>query len=79
MGICSKKNIIFLVPDGVGVRNYLFSNIISEFKDKAHLHLWTTLTEKTAKEIETLHSVETSFYQFQLINKYFKPIFIIPV
>ncbi|HPF12308.1 MAG TPA: hypothetical protein PLP62_12700 [Flavobacteriaceae bacterium] len=68
----SKKNIIFLVPDGVGVRNYLFSNIISEFKDKAHLHLWTTLTEKTAKEIETLHSVETSFYQFQLPKETFK-------
>ena len=41
-----------------------FQILFLNLRIKAHLHLWTTLTEKTAKEIETLHSVETSFINF---------------
>ncbi|MBT8262675.1 MAG: hypothetical protein KJO05_07625 [Bacteroidia bacterium] len=62
----NKKNIVFLVPDGVGVRNYLFSNIISSLKPHANIHLWTTLTRPSLKEVEKLHDVQLYYRSISL-------------
>jgi hypothetical protein len=37
--------ICFLVPDGVGLRNYLYSKLIDEFPDEVEIMLLTVLAE----------------------------------
>jgi len=48
--------ICFLVPDGVGLRNYLYSNLISEFPDEVEIMLLTVLPQEVVKEVEMIHN-----------------------
>jgi hypothetical protein len=64
--VASENNILFLVPDGVGVRNYLFSNVITGLKDVSQIHIWTTLTQPAVYEIERLHNVNLHYHQITL-------------
>ncbi|MGC6429630.1 MAG: hypothetical protein ACON5F_01155 [Jejuia sp.] len=50
------KKIIFVVPDGTGIRNYLFSQIIPLLVQEGHKFLlYHALSEKAIKEIENLY------------------------
>jgi len=49
-------NICFVVPDGTGIRNYLFSNIMNELKKKnANIFIWHALTDNAIQEVKKLH------------------------
>jgi hypothetical protein len=61
-----KSNILFVIPDGVGIRNYLYSSLISHIKNKAHFHFWTTLPHTAIEEVEKLHSVLIAYNKFTL-------------
>ncbi|MEZ4858018.1 MAG: hypothetical protein R2781_04345 [Flavobacteriaceae bacterium] len=61
-----KQNIVFVVPDGVGIRNYLYSDLITHIKSKANLHFWTTLPQHAVQEVEKLHSVSIGYSHFTL-------------
>jgi len=50
--------VCFVVPDGVGIRNYLFSPIISHLKKQGvTLSIWHALESDVIKSIEELHEV----------------------
>lgn len=48
--------ICFLVPDGTGIRNYLYSRLISEFPKNTEILLWHNLSEKVIDEVRMIHS-----------------------
>jgi len=61
-----KPNILFVIPDGVGIRNYLYSSIISHIKNKSNLHFWTTLPNTAVEEVEKLHSIPIGYNKITL-------------
>ena len=42
----NKKKVLFIIPDGVGIRNYLYSDIITNLKDKAEIVFWSSLPKE---------------------------------
>lgn len=53
-----------MVPDGVGIRNYLYASLIPHLMMDANLHFWTTLPEEAIKEVEKLHDVSIPHTRF---------------
>ncbi len=50
--------ILILVPDGVGIRNYLYSDLISELrKSGAEICLYHKVSKSAIKEIERVHEI----------------------
>lgn len=46
----------FVVPDGTGIRNYLFSNILKTLhKNGANIWIWHSLTDNAIYEIKKVH------------------------
>lgn len=53
-----EKNVLFIVPDGVGIRNYLYSKILKNLAfHKTNLFLWTTLPDEAFHEIEKSNNI----------------------
>ncbi|WP_052345542.1 hypothetical protein [Alkaliflexus imshenetskii] len=55
--------ICFLVPDGVGLRNYLYSSILDKFPEHAEIVLYTTLSEEIIEEVKKLHPKRNVVYK----------------
>ncbi len=52
-----EKKILFLVPDGVGIRNYLFSNIIHVLKDHSiAITIWSPMKIEAFSEILRIYN-----------------------
>src|SRR5687768_8642076 len=47
--------ICFLVPDGTGIRNYLYSRLINEFPAGTEVILWHNISENAIEEVRKLH------------------------
>lgn len=60
------KNILFVVPDGVGIRNYVYSSLIVHLKKNVQLYFWTTLPDTAINEVENLHKVSIKHTRFKL-------------
>ena len=60
------KNILFLIPDGMGIRNYLYSNLLSVLKDKSDFIFWSTLPLEAFNEVKNLHQIDFEFKQIKL-------------
>lgn len=54
------------MPDGVGIRNYLYSSLIEHLKNRANLYFWTTLPDAAIKEVEKLHKITTTHNRISL-------------
>lgn len=53
-----RKKILFVVPDGTGIKNYLFSNIIQYLTDeKVELIIYHVLSNDAIEEVEELHNI----------------------
>jgi len=51
--------IVLLIPDGVGIRNYLYSDIIKELYRQGHeVIVWHALSKRALHEVETLHRID---------------------
>lgn len=62
-----KKKVLFVVPDGTGIKNYLFSNIIQFLKDKnTALTICHSLSNDAILEIEKVHGIKLN--QIELIS-----------
>jgi len=61
-----KKHILFLVPDGVGIKNYLFSDIITNLKNDAKITIWSTLPIEAFEDVKRNHNIEFDYKQIQL-------------
>lgn len=62
----NKKKVLFIIPDGVGIRNYLYSDIISNLKDKAEIVFWSSLPKEAFGETLTLHDIQVEYKKIQL-------------
>jgi hypothetical protein len=47
--------ICFLVPDGTGIRNYLYSRLIKEFPEGTEIILWHNISVNPIEEVRKLH------------------------
>ncbi len=62
------KKIIIVVPDGTGIRNYLFSKIIPDLMTQnCELLIYHALSNEAIKEVEKLHDIKLNK---KLIPKY---------
>jgi hypothetical protein len=55
-----KRKIIFVVPDGTGIRNYLFSQIIPNLIHQSELLIYHALSNEAIIEVEQLHNIKLS-------------------
>lgn len=65
----NSDNILFLVPDSTGIRNYLYSNILSDLNDKCNIFFWSVLPEETFAEVKLLKGINCNFKQIKVINE----------
>jgi hypothetical protein len=61
-----KNHILFIVPDGIGIKNYLYSNIISHIKDNTKITIWSTLPIEAFSDVKRIHNLEFKYLQIQL-------------
>lgn len=63
-----KNKILFVVPDGVGIRNYLYSNILSYLKaDNITVVIWSPLPRSVFDEVERLHNITIEYRFLKLL------------
>lgn len=65
------KKVLFLIPDGVGIRNYLYSNVITYLKSNAKIAFWSTLPEEAFQETLDLHKISVDFKKIKLHSEGF--------
>jgi len=63
------KKVLFIIPDGVGIRNYLYSDVIKNLKDQAEIVFWSTLPQEAFDETFALHQVEIEYKRIVLPNE----------
>ncbi len=64
-----KKHILIILPDGVGIRNYLYSDIITHLKKEAQITIWSPLPKEAFKDVETIHNIQVGYKQIQLASE----------
>ena len=62
----TNKKILFLIPDGVGIRNYLYSDILSTLKKDAKIVFWSTLPEEAFEDVKTIHEIDIDYKKLNL-------------
>lgn len=62
----SKKHVLIVVPDGVGIKNYLYSRIPKILSQSAKITIWSTLPQEAFNEIKALHNIEFGYKQIFL-------------
>jgi hypothetical protein len=67
----TNKKVLFLIPDGVGVRNYLYSNVITQLKHNATITFWSTLPIEVFDEVKKLHNIDFNFKKINLTPEHF--------
>lgn len=60
------KKILFLIPDGVGIRNYLYSDIIKHLKSQAAISFWSPIPEEAFNEVKELHEINVEYKNIKL-------------
>ena len=61
-----KNKILLLFPDGVGIRNYLYSDVVQHLKKDAVLVIWSSLPEAAFEDVKILHDLQFEFKQIVL-------------
>ncbi|SHN09659.1 hypothetical protein [Polaribacter sp. KT 15] len=55
----NKKTVLFVVPDGTGIRNYLFSDIIPKLhKAGKNIYIYHSLDDKALDEVRKIHKIK---------------------
>lgn len=60
------KNILFMIPDSLGIRNYLFSDVLLHINKKLNIHIWSPFKENDFDEISKNKNIEIFFKQIKL-------------
>lgn len=64
--------VLFLVPDGVGIRNYLYSNIISNIiADDGEVVIGSSLPKEAFTELELIHNFELQYRKCSIYKENF--------
>lgn len=62
------KKVIFVVPDGVGIKNYLYSKLLTELKpDDVQIVIWSPLPKEVFNEVERLHGITIEYKAITLL------------
>lgn len=71
-------HICFLIPDGVGIRNYLYSDIIGELEKDGHsVTVWHSLDEEVIQQAKRIHTTsEFNQYSFSFYKEDVLPRFL---
>ncbi|WP_422105118.1 UDP-glycosyltransferase [Winogradskyella sp.] len=62
----TKKHILFVVPDGVGIKNFLYSDIIKYLKEECDISIWSPLPLDAFDDVRTLHQINFNYKQLTL-------------
>lgn len=62
----NQKQILFLVPDGVGIKNYLYSDIIKHLKEYTEIAIWSPLPRDAFDDVKRIHNINFIYKQIQL-------------
>jgi hypothetical protein len=54
--------VCFLVPDGTGLRNYLYSHVIDHFSPNDEIIVWTTLSDEVVDQVANLHGRSVDYF-----------------
>lgn len=60
------RKVLFLIPDGVGIRNYLYSNVITHLKSNSEIAFWSTLPQEAFQETLNLHQIKVDYKLIKL-------------
>ena len=63
--------VCFLVPDGTGLRNYLYSKIIDQFSPNDEIVVWTTLSEEIVDQVTNLHGRPIGYVKMDVVKESF--------
>jgi hypothetical protein len=66
------KSVLFLVPDGTGVRNYLYASLLKELKGRSTFSIWTPLPKEAIDEVAAIHNISYSYQHIVLERENFK-------
>jgi len=61
-----KKHVLFLVPDGVGIKNYLYSDIINHIKVNAFITIWSPLPIEAFNDVKRIHNIDFGYKKIRL-------------
>ncbi|WP_299781925.1 hypothetical protein [uncultured Formosa sp.] len=62
-----KQHVLFVVPDGVGIKNYLYSDVLKHLiQAGAMVSIWSPLPESVFDEVKQLHNIEIGYKQLVL-------------
>jgi len=70
--------ILFLVPDGVGIRNYLYAPILKDLIEQGHdIVVWHALSENALDEVQDLHDIklhgeQLPYYKESMLEKFLR-------
>lgn len=64
--LMKQSKVLFLIPDGVGIRNYLYSNVIAYLKHNSEIAFWSTLPEEAFQETLELHQITVDYKSIKL-------------
>lgn len=68
--MADKKKILFLVPDGVGIKNYLYSKILTYLKeDDVQIAIWSPLPKEVFQNVEYLHDIKVEYKYLKLLSE----------
>jgi hypothetical protein len=71
IGLMKEKKVLFLIPDGVGIRNYLYSDVLKNVKTEAKIAFWSPLPENAFDEVKALHQIDIEYKYCKLLPESF--------
>lgn len=72
-----KELIVFVVPDGTGIKNYLFSNIIPLLIEKEkEVFIYHSLDKNALNEVKKIHNIEFESKEIPVFQEPFKQKFL---
>jgi len=61
------KKTLFLIPDGVGIRNFLYSDILKHLKQEAQFVFWSSLPKEAFREVGQFFEIEIEHQKIKLL------------
>ena len=64
-----KTHVVVIVPDGVGIKNYLYSNVLSYLAKHSEITIWSSLPENAFDEVKKVHTSLDINYKYLQLHK----------
>lgn len=61
-----RNKCLLVFPDGVGIRNYLYSEVVKHLKTESDIVIWSTLSEEAFEEVKTVHNIDFEYSRLVL-------------